>query len=155
VIGASLAAAAALALAPPGGDRGPSLVLGDGPRGPRLALALHQGRPASLGDAGSIAGAPACSGDVCQPVVAVPGFEPSYTLRGKRTELAMKLAARFPVEPFTSIFWWVAATGLRLDWTPAQFNPGAYPVRGAGFGFLGVELRWKIDAHGAPVFPRR
>jgi hypothetical protein len=152
VIAPLLAAAALAAAAPAEPPHGPSLVAPDRPARPALALAVRDGRG---GDAGAVGAAPACSGDTCQPIVAVPGFEPTYTIRGKRTELAMRLAARFPVEPFTSIFWWLAASGLRLEWTPPQLAPGSYPPGYGGFGFVGVELRWRIDALGAPVLPTR
>jgi hypothetical protein len=98
---------------------------------------------------------PVCSGDVCEPIVAVPGFEPSYSIRGKRTELTLKLLQRFPIEPFATVIWWLGAAGLRFDWTPPQLRPGDFPPGYTGLGEMQVELRWKIDARGVPIFPRR
>jgi hypothetical protein len=116
------------------------------------ALALHSAprrkgaRPVS---------APVCSGDVCQPIVAVPGFEPSYSIRGKRTELTLKLLQRFPVEPFATVIWALATAGVRLDWTPPQLAPDHYPPGYSGLGSFEIELRWKLDARGLPVFASR
>lgn len=102
------------------------------------------------------ASAPACSGDVCQPRVAVPGFEPKLTMRGKRTELALALLDRARVEPLATVVWVMAATGLRLDYTPAVLDEGAGLSYGhGGWGHLQILLRWRIDADSAPVWPVR
>ena len=101
------------------------------------------------------AGAPACSGDVCQPIVTVPGFEPRYSPRGRRTELTLKLLEKARLEPLATAAFWFAASGLRLDYTPPQLSPGSYPPGYAGWGRASVEVRWRIDASGVPVFPRR
>ena len=101
-------------------------------------------------------GAPACSGDVCQPRVAVPGFEPKLTMRGKRTELALALLDHARVEPLATLVWVMAATGLRLDYTPAVLDEGGGLSYGhGGWGHLQVLLRWRIDAESAPVWPVR
>jgi hypothetical protein len=100
------------------------------------------------------AGAPPCVADVCQPRVAVPGYEQRISMRGKRTELAVKLLDRARLEPFASAFWFLAATGLRLDYTPPQFDNALDAGRG-GWGHAQVLLRWRIDAWNEPVWPVR
>lgn len=99
--------------------------------------------------------APACSGEICQPVVAVPGFEPRYSIRGKRTELVLKTLEKVPAGPLTDLMYLFSASGLRLDYTPPQLSPGSYPPGYSGWGRASVWLRWRIDAAGTPVFPRR
>ncbi|HSN93205.1 MAG TPA: hypothetical protein VLS93_18390 [Anaeromyxobacteraceae bacterium] len=99
--------------------------------------------------------APACSGEVCQPIVAVPGFEPRFSIRGKRTELTLRALEKARLEPFATVAFWLAAAGLRLDYTPPQLAPGSYPVGYSGWGRVSIWLRWRIDATGVPVFPRR
>lgn len=100
------------------------------------------------------AGAPSCVADVCQPRVAVPGFEQHISTRGKRTELAVKLLDRARLEPFASVFWFLAASGLRLDYTPPQFENAVDTGRG-GWGHVQLLLRWRIDAWNEPVWPVR
>jgi hypothetical protein len=101
-------------------------------------------------------GAPACSGDVCQPRVSVPGFEPRVSMRGRRTDLALALLDRARVEPLATVVWVMAATGLRFDYTPAVFDEGAGLSTGhGGWGHLQVLLRWRLDAESAPVWPVR
>lgn len=102
----------------------------------------------------SAASAPACSGEVCQPRVAVPGFEPKLSTRGKRTELVVALLGRARVEPLASVMWALAATGLRVDFTPGSFDRGLSSGRG-GWGHLQVLLRWRLDADNEPVRPVR
>ena len=146
---AGLAVLAALSGLPGPGDA-PELrlaVLGRDAGGATLAVAAGATR--------EDAGAPACSGEVCQPVVAVPGFEPHYSIRGKRTELTLKVLEKARLEPFATVAFWVAASGVRLDWTPPQLSPGSYPPGYAGWGRASIWLRWRIDANATPVFPRR
>jgi hypothetical protein len=118
--------------------------------GARAVLVLARGSAR-----GEEVGAPACSGEVCQPIVTVPGFEPRYSSRGKRTELTLKLLEKARLEPFATAAFWFAASGLRLDYTPPQLSPGSYPPGYSGWGRASIWLRWRIDAAGTPVFPRR
>lgn len=99
--------------------------------------------------------APACSGDVCQPRVSVPGFDPQVSMRGRRTELALALLDRAHVEPLATVVWVMAATGLRLDYTPATFDRGVVSYGHGGWGHLQVLVRWRIDALNTPVWPVR
>jgi hypothetical protein len=128
-----------------------ALVLGAAPAPSAVGSLLVAG--AAPGEAR--AGAPACAGDVCQPRVAVPGYEPRYTARGKRTELALAFLDRLHAEPLATVAWWVARTGVRLDFTPPQLDPGQHPITGAGWGRFQVLVRWKLDATNAPVFAAR
>lgn len=98
---------------------------------------------------------PACSGDICQPIVAVPGFEPKLSIRGKRTELVVRLLGRARVEPLATVVWALAATGLRVDFTPASFESGSLSSGRGGWGHLQVLLRWRLDAANGPVWPER
>lgn len=111
--------------------------------------------PTIAGRVSSSAGAPACSGDICQPRVAVPGFEPRLSIRGKRTELVVKLLGRARVEPIATLVWALAATGLRVDFTPASFDSGSLSSGHGGWGHLQVLLRWRLDADNGPVWPER
>ncbi len=142
-----------LAAAPPGGE-------GLSPARSRPLLHLVQppwapvaGTPTAATPSGEVV-APPCSGDVCQPRVAVPGFEPRISMRGKRTELALALLDRARVEPLATMVWAMAATGLRLDYTPATFDQGLDAGRG-GWGHLQVLLRWRVNAANRPVWPVR
>lgn len=118
---------------------------------PQLAPPLAPGAP--TGDPGT--GPPACSADVCQPRVAVPGFEPQVSMRGRRTELVLMVLDRARVEPLATIVWTMAATGLRLDYTPATFDQAGVSYGHGGWGHLQVLVRWRIDALNAPVWPVR
>ncbi|WP_242344490.1 hypothetical protein [Anaeromyxobacter terrae] len=94
---------------------------------------------------------PACVGDVCQPRVSVPGYEPRLSSRGRRTELAAHLLARAHIEPLASVAHFLAVTGIRLDFTPAVLDTGL--SRGPeGWGHAQLMLRWRIDAFGKPVW---
>lgn len=146
-----VAVLALLAAAPPPGEAPVSAPAVWRPL-PQLALSSLPPE-ASTRDAG--APPPACSGDVCQPRVAVPGFEPRISLRGKRTELVLALLDHAHVEPLATVVWMMAATGLRLDYTPATFDPGGVSYGHGGWGHLQVLLRWRIDALNAPVWPVR
>ncbi len=109
-------------------------------------------RPAAApGEAGA---PPPCLGDYCQPQVAVPGYDPQYSLRGLRTQLTVQALDRLHVEPVATVVWWLAATGVRLDYTPAALDAAA---NGGGTGVSHVEvlLRWRMDAFGGPAWMQR
>lgn len=95
-------------------------------------------------------GAPACVGDVCQPRVAVPGYEPKLSSRGKRTELAAHLLDRAHLEPLASISHFLVATGLRFEFTPAALDRST--PRAGGWGRAQLSLRWRVDASLHPVW---
>ncbi|HSD19026.1 MAG TPA: hypothetical protein VLC54_03250 [Anaeromyxobacter sp.] len=95
---------------------------------------------------------PPCLGDVCQPRVAVPGYEPRLSTRGKRTELAAHLLDRANLEPLASISHFLVVTGLRLDVTPAALDRSTLTNGSAGRGHVQLMLRWRIDAFGKPVW---
>ncbi len=124
---------------------------------PDLALHLGDRRPASettlsLEGAPRRAGGPVCSGDVCQPAVSVPGFEPSYG-HAHRSEAFVALLTRAHVEPLATMAWALVATGLRFDYSPVAFdgpNSGAH-----GWGSVFVRLRLRIAAPGGVVIPPR
>ncbi len=152
-IGGVTACAALLALlaaAPPFGE---GLVPAGPPTLSVMAPAERWAAPAPAGRSGSTP--PACSGEVCQPIVSVPGFEPRLSIRGKRTELVVKLLGRARVEPLATVVWALAATGLRVDFTPASFDSGSLSSGRGGWGHLQVLLRWRLDADNGPVWPER
>ncbi len=95
---------------------------------------------------------PVCSGDLCQPAVSLPGVEPIYD-RSAREELVLALVSRVRVEPLTSWFWAVVATGLRLEYRPPVWDGAA--VGAHGWGSVVVRLKLRLDAQNAPVFPAR
>jgi hypothetical protein len=122
-------------------------------------LALHLGPGAS--DDRRFAASPerareatpsACLGDVCQPVVAVPGYEPRYG-RVHRSELVVLALQRAHVEPLASLSWALVATGLRLDWSPPVLE--GPDVQARGWGKVMLRLRVRIDATNHLVFPKR
>jgi hypothetical protein len=92
-------------------------------------------------------GAPICLGDVCQPRVAVPGHE--ATFREQRTELFLSLLSRVPVEGIASLAARIAASNLRIDYTPANVTPDH---RG---GRIIFSLRWRLDPTGPVRLPAR
>lgn len=109
---------------------------------PRLA-------PSRAGDTDA---APPCVGDVCQPRVSVPGYEPRLSTRGKRTELAAHLLDRAHLEPLARISHFLVATGLRFDFTPAALERSTLSRHAGGWGHVQLMLRWRIDAFGQPVW---
>jgi hypothetical protein len=93
-----------------------------------------------------------CSGDICQPAVSVPGFEPSYG-RAHRSEAFVALLTRAHVEPIATMAWALVVTGLRFDYSPVGFDgPNA---GGHGWGSVFLRLRLRIDAQGGVVIPPR
>ena len=96
---------------------------------------------------------PPCAGEVCQPQVALPGYTPQFSMRGARTQLTMQALDAVRLEPVTTVAWWIAATGLRLDYTPAAMDAAA--SGGVGVAHFQVLFRWRMDAFGGPDWLRR
>jgi hypothetical protein len=96
---------------------------------------------------------PPCAGEVCQPQVAVPGYEPRFSTRGARTRLTLEALDALRLEPVATVAWWLAATGVRLDYTPAALDAAANG--GVGVAHFQVLMRWRMDAWGAPAFIER
>ncbi len=152
-----LALTAAVAIGAP--SAGPIAELSRGSlRAPDLALHLVERGPrpeATLsldGAAQRRAGGPICSGDVCQPIVSVPGFDPGYAGRDRRSEMFVALLTRAHVEPVATMAWALLATGLRFDYSPPIFDGNA---RAHGWGSFMLRLRLRIDAQGGVVVPPR
>ncbi|HEU4383262.1 MAG TPA: hypothetical protein VFR85_07115 [Anaeromyxobacteraceae bacterium] len=99
-------------------------------------------------------GPPPCAGDVCEPQVAVPGYEPQFSIRGARTQLALQALDAVQLEPVATAAWWLAATGVRLDYTPAAMDAAANGG-GEGVAHFQVLFRWRIDAFGRPAWLER
>jgi len=87
-------------------------------------------------------GWPPCAVDVCQPVVAVPGFEPRWDVRGRRTDLFLSMLSRMDLGVPSSVARWVALTGVTVDYR--------MPDRTQRLQF-NVFMRWRIGAFGAPL----
>jgi hypothetical protein len=89
---------------------------------------------------------PACVADVCQARVEVPGLATAVR-RPHRTELFATMLDRAGIEPFATIAWIFARTGLRIDWAP--------PSRGTGdpatWGSFSVRVRLRLDAMNRPA----
>ncbi len=159
MLASALSLAATLALGVPG--VAPLAELSSGSLG-RADLALH------LVDAGAPGGAalaledgpwrrartsgPVCSGDVCQPTVSVPGYDPGYG-RAHRSEAFVALLTRAHVEPIASIAWALVATGIRFDYAPPVFDGPSVGAHGWGSVMLRVRLR--LDAVNHPTVPPR
>ncbi len=143
---------AALALGP-----APFAVAGPSGAAIQPGLAMRaEGRPSFFGEVAPAradeALPPPCLGDVCQPRVSVPGYEPRYG-RSRRTELVALALERARLEPFATIGWALVTTGIRLDYRPAAFEGPNSGARGWGAVFLRFRLR--MDAYNTLIFPSR
>ncbi len=102
---------------------------------------------------------PPCVLDVCQPRVAVPGYEPVLDTRGRRTELFLALLDRVHFEPVASLAWAFAATGVRLDFRPRGMQLGGSDNGNLdarpGWGSFRVWLSFRLDAANSPVIMSR
>jgi hypothetical protein len=85
---------------------------------------------------------PACFLDQCAPVMAIPGREPVWDMRGRRTALFLALLDRLHVEPVSDAAWFVASTGVRLDYHPAERQ-------------IQLFVRWPLGAYSEPMFLSR
>jgi hypothetical protein len=99
-------------------------------------------------------GPPACVNGICQPRVSIPGREITFSGRGKTTELALALLDRAHLEPFATMVWGLAYTGIRFSYTPAHVERSLSTGHG-GWGRAQVVVRWRLDAWNAPVWPVR
>ncbi len=159
----ALALTAAITVATPQAEPLVLLSMGTLRAAPDLALHLADPGPgsgASLALDGaprrrSAVGGPVCSGDVCQAVVTVPGFEPGYSGRDARTEMFVALLTRAHIEPVATVAWALFSTGLRVDFSPAVFDATSSGAPARGWGSLTVRLRLRIDARGGVVIPPR
>jgi len=128
------------------------------PRGRTPDLALHAAARARA--AAGLAGVatrttsterPVCSGDVCEPAVALPGEEPRFD-RATRTDLFLALVSRAGIEPLASVVWAFASTGLQVEYRPSWDGADG---SGRGWGSVLVRLRFRLDADNRPVFAAR
>jgi hypothetical protein len=107
--------------------------------------------PAPLGQTWS---PPPCSGDVCQPRVALPGYKPRFTAGNARTQLTLKALDATGLEPAASLAWWLASTGLRFEYVSATMDAAATGSR-VGLRHYQVVLGYRLDAFGDPESLRR
>ena len=68
-------------------------------------------------------------------------------------ELTLEALERMRLEPVATVAWWLAATGVRLDYTPAAVD--AATSGGTGVARGQILLAWRIDAWGSPAFIER
>ena len=97
---------------------------------------------------------PACSGDVCQPQVALPGYKPRFTARTSRAQVTVKALDAAGLEPVASVAWWLAGTGLRFEYTSAAMDAAANGGT-LGLGYYQVVLGCRIDAFGGVALAQR
>ena len=111
--------------------------------------------PASLvaqlqAEAGGGGENPACRAEFCQPRVSIPGREPEFDTRGKRTELALATIDGLRIGVISTVARAVNAAGVQID-----YQPGLLDSQNAGrgwFGKLNVGVRWRLDAWNGPVW---
>jgi hypothetical protein len=93
---------------------------------------------------------PACRAEFCQPRVSIPGQEPRFDSRGKRTEMALAAVDRLRLGVVSSLARAANTAGVRVDYLPSQLD-NSDGGRG-GFGKLVVGVRWRLDAWHGPVW---
>ncbi len=96
-------------------------------------------------------GVAACLGEYCQPRVSLPGQQPAFDARGKRTELVLAAIDRMRLGALSSIARAAGTAGVRVDWRPPQLGAigGGGP---GGLGKLDVGFRWRLDAWHGPTW---
>jgi hypothetical protein len=122
---------------------------------PRLEVrpgAERRARELAAGARPSTEGAtpPACVADMCQVRVEIPGLVTTVR-RPHRTELFATMLDRAGIEPFATIAWIFARTGLRVDWSPPDRGTGD-PAR---WGNFTIRVRLRIDAMNRPALLER
>ncbi len=100
--------------------------------------------------AGEGGGNPACRAEFCQPRVAIPGRDPSFDTRGKRTELALAAIDHLQIGVVSSVARAIKTSGLQVDIRPSQLETGS--VNRGGFGSVNVGVRWRLDAWHTPTW---
>ena len=96
---------------------------------------------------------PACSGDFCQPQVALPGHWPRFTARTTRPRKTIQALDAAGLEPAATLAWWIAGTGLRFERTSATMDATANG--GMGLRYVQVVMSHRIDAFGEVVLFQR
>jgi hypothetical protein len=93
---------------------------------------------------------PACRAEFCQPRVAIPGNEPRFDSRGKRTEMALAAVDGLRLGVVSSAARAANAAGVRVDYLPSQLD--TLSAGRGGFGKLSVGVRWRLDAWSGPTW---
>ena len=88
---------------------------------------------------------PACSGDFCQPKVALPGYRPRFTARTTRAGRTLQALDAAGLEPAATLAWWFVGTGLRFERTSATMDASANGGT-VGLGYFQVVMSHRIDA---------
>ena len=101
-------------------------------------------------EAPSEAANPACRAEFCQPRVSIPGNEPRFDSRGKRTEMALAAVDRLRLGAISTAARAANSAGVRIDYLPAQLD--SQSAGRGGFGKLSVGFRWRLDAWHGPTW---
>jgi hypothetical protein len=101
-------------------------------------------------ESGSAGASRACIAEFCQPRVAIPGREPEFDTRGKRTELALATIDGMQGGGVSAIARAINTAGIQVDYRPGQLESDSNSRR--GFGSLHVGVRWRLDAWHAPTW---
>ncbi|HEU4383264.1 MAG TPA: hypothetical protein VFR85_07125 [Anaeromyxobacteraceae bacterium] len=89
---------------------------------------------------------PPCSGEFCQPQVALPGYTPRFTARTMGARKTLEVLDGLGLESAAAVGWWFAGTGLRLERTSAAMDAAANG--GVGLGYFQVVMACRLDAFG-------
>jgi hypothetical protein len=93
---------------------------------------------------------PACRAEFCQPRVSIPGKDPAFDGRGKRTEMALAAIDRLRLGAVSTVARAANTAGFRVDYRPPILD--TLSTGRGGFGKLDVGLRWRLDAFHGPVW---
>jgi hypothetical protein len=96
------------------------------------------------------AGMPPCLADICQPRVAVPGYEPHYDPRNRGNGLIVFASQQKQLGAVASMAGLADTLGLRAQY----LQGGALGSGPGGKGMVTVGLRWRLDAWQSPTWIR-
>jgi hypothetical protein len=96
------------------------------------------------------AGMPPCLADVCQPRVAVPGYEPHYDTRNRGNGLIVFASQQKQLGAVASFAGLADTMGLRAQY----LTGGALGSGPGGKSMVTVGLRWRLDAWQTPTWIR-
>ncbi len=80
--------------------------------------------------------------DVWQPAVDVPGFNRSWDVRGRRSEVLLSVLDRMDMGAISDVARWITTTGLTVDYRVPERAQAVH---------VNVAMRWHIDPFGTPL----